>query len=364
MQSTRIKNIAILAAGIGLAALAVVALVFDWGREDATEPDVAADSDGSAATSADPSGTSEIGKHPVSAGLAESGIAFSGYELSEMSPRPYERTPDSLLDLASEERIYDENGRLLKPWPDLDRYVSHPVDLSWFILGALESYIASDDQQYLDAAEINAQALLDSGELLNGALWFPYDFDYVMHGQYQLSAPWYAGMAQGMALSVFTRMYEVTGEEKWAHAAHEVFASFTQDAPEDRMFLVPDEDSNLWFEEYVHPGYPESRVVNGHMYAMWGLRDYALEFDSEEAELLFDAGATTMANTFDQWRVEDGISFYCAGPICTENAWQPANYHRGVIYQLQELALMTGDRTFLEMASTMQDDSIAAAKTS
>ena len=306
------------------------------------------------------SGSASLQYEDVAAASLPDGVATSGVTLSPLAIRPYGRSLDNLADLNDPRREYDENGVVVQPWPDHEGFVTHPVGLSWYIVYAIESYFTSGDPEYLNRAELNAQKLLDDSELVDGVRWFPYDFDHVFHGVIPLQAPWYSGMAQGMALSVFTRMYEATGEDKWKVAADETFASFTQDAPADRMFLNID-DGNLWFEEYIQPDYPASHVINGHMYAMWGLFDYAIQFDNERAAALFDAGATTVRDSFSEWRYENQWSFYCAGQVCKDIDLRPENYHRGVTYQLTDLALMTGDRTFLDMADTLEEDAAAAS---
>jgi hypothetical protein len=122
-------------------------------------------------------------------------------------------------------------------------------------------------------------------------------------------------------------------------------------------------DGNLWFEEYVADGLQDTHIVNGHMYAMFGLYDYALETGDEWARQLFDGGAATMVTTFESFRVPEGISYYCAADYCRENSWQPESYHRGVANQFDMLALMTGNSRFLDMAKTFRSDYAAAGVT-
>lgn len=288
-------------------------------------------------------------------------VQTSDYQISTMPLRPYGRVLENVLDLNDPKKPVDENGVLIVDnMPDIEGRVYHPVNMTQHALYALESYLVTGDNAYLERAEANTQALLDGSEVIDGARWFPYRFDYVLHQMYDMPAPWFSGMAQGLGLSLLTRMYEVTGDKSYANAAHQVFASFTEDATADRMFLNEDEDHNLWFEEYVAAAYPPSHVVNGHIYALFGLYDYALEFDNKEALHLFDAGATTMLNTFDQWRKEDDYSYYCASSLCWDTGWQPTTYHRGVIRQLEDLALMTGDRKFLDEAKVLIRDAANA----
>ncbi|WP_454295682.1 D-glucuronyl C5-epimerase family protein [Salana multivorans] len=280
----------------------------------------------------------------------------SGYDMRPMQPIPYARNAEQLFDLHDPSYELSVDGVVIKRWPDVDEPVNHPVDLSWYILPVLESYKTSGDRAYLDRATVNAEKLLGSGEDVDGALWFPYDFDYTLRGEIPMPAPWYSGMAQGMVLSVFARMYEETGEQRWRDAADATFASFSELARDDRRFVYVSPAGNLWFEEYVTPGSDPSHVINGHMYAMWGLYDYARISDDPQVRELFDGAATTIRDTFSEWRVEGGVSYYCAGDLCKETDWRPADYHRGVAWQLEDLSLMTGDRAFLTMAKALRED--------
>jgi len=50
-----------------------------------------------------------------------------------------------------------------------------------------------------------------------------------------LRAPWYSGMAQGLAISLFSRLSVVTGEARWRQAATATFDSL----------LIPPSDTAL-----------------------------------------------------------------------------------------------------------------------
>ena len=109
----------------------------------------------------------------------------------------------------------------------------HPVAQIQYGLINLNSYRLTKNRAYLDIAVANAQRNIDRKVESAGAWYYPYDFDFAVHGDTTetLKAPWYSAMAQGQALSLFVRLYEYTKDEKWKAAADATFASLRQ-APE------------------------------------------------------------------------------------------------------------------------------------
>lgn len=288
------------------------------------------------------------------------GLRANGYRLQPTDVLPYAREERTVVDLADPERTTDDRGVLQVEWDDHEGPVYHPVNIASYGLALLESYRVTGEQVYLEHAVANASALLDGSETgADGALWFPYGFDYELHQDRDLlmEAPWYSGMAQGQVLSLLVRLHEETGDPRWREAADGVFASFGDDhAAGEPGFALVDDCGHLWFEEYVDDAVPPTHVVNGHIYALFGLYDYARAYGSTEAEELFDAGATTVAEQFPRFRLEGEISFYCAARYCHIDRWQPPSYHRGVAAQLDALHAMTGADVFAEQAETFRRD--------
>lgn len=250
------------------------------------------------------------------------------------------------------------------PW-ERGTLLYYPVNLAQYGLHMVESFRATDDPEYLARAVANARALVDGSQVVGDARWFGYDWDHRLNGDDALTMPatWYSGMGQGQALSLFVKLYQETEDETWLEVADETFASFTVERATGSLWSAHVVDGSLWFEENAAGGLPDTHIVNGHMYAMFGQYDYALETGDEWAMQLFDGGAATMVNTFESFRVPEGISYYCAADYCRENDWQPEGYHRGVANQFDMLALMTGNSRFLTMADTFRSDYVVAGAT-
>jgi len=81
---------------------------------------------------------------------------------------------------------------------------------------------------------------------------------------------WISGMGSGHALSVLTRAFKNSGDQRYLKAAIKAlkpFKGYTHQGGLKARFL----DKYDWFEEY--PTNPNSFVLNGFMYALLGLYD-------------------------------------------------------------------------------------------
>ncbi|MFZ0760391.1 MAG: D-glucuronyl C5-epimerase family protein, partial [Candidatus Sulfotelmatobacter sp.] len=98
-----------------------------------------------------------------------------------------------------------------------------------------------------------------------------------------LRAPWYSALAQGQGISVLVRAHllhshqlgidKSSGDSPYLHAAQRALASFFQPVTEGGVAFT-DQRGDVWFEEYVVS--PPTHILNGFMWAAWGVYDYFL----------------------------------------------------------------------------------------
>ena len=98
-----------------------------------------------------------------------------------------------------------------------------------------------------------------------------------MKGAMSLEPGWYSAMAQGHAMSLLSRAYSQSQNPLYLRAAYQAI----------NPFLVPSSEGGVltylfgqhpWYEEY--PTLPPSFVINGFMYALFGLYDLAKTLES------------------------------------------------------------------------------------
>lgn len=230
----------------------------------------------------------------------------------------------------------------------------HPVGQAQYVVNMLRNYRLQPDADYLNRAIANANRLLDRAVSHAGGIFFPYPFDFGLHGRGTLRAPWFSGMAQGIALSGFVRLYERTGDNKWLDAANRTFASFLVRPEPGKPWVTGVDGGMLWFEEY--PWSPYDHTYNGHNFAMFGVHDYWRLTRSADANQLLMGALTTTTRMASRVRVTGGVSNYCLAKSCLDRQVRNQNYHLVHISQSLYLHRYTGEEQYAQMADNFVAD--------
>lgn len=175
----------------------------------------------------------------------------------------------------------DAQGIILYARNSLTYY--HPVQIAQHLLVFLDNYRSMGAAAYLSAAETYAAKLLELAITENGAMYFPYPFDFELHGSSgdTMRAPWYSGMAQGQALSCFVRLYQETADSAYLVAAKAVLQSFYLVEGEAEPWTASvDPNGYYWIDEYPLP--KNTFTLNGHIFAIIGLYELWLTQPSPE----------------------------------------------------------------------------------
>jgi len=168
-----------------------------------------------------------------------------------------------------------------------------------------------------------------------------FDWDY----RDTLKAPWYSGLAQGQGVSLLVRAHAQTGDAKYLQAAERAFVSLTRMVG-DGGVLFEDTYKNIWIEEYLVD--PPTHILNGFMWALWGVFDYWLATHDEKVKDLFQRGAATVLGNLAHY--DTGYwSLYEQSGTRLKMLASPF-YHRLHIVQLQMMTLLTGSSLFDEVA--------------
>lgn len=246
---------------------------------------------------------------------------------------------------------YDENHVSIRVYDGVLH--NHPVGQAQASLSILASYAFNNDPAYLAASRANADRLIESAHEVNGALFFPYTFDFTLHsGPDKMIAPWYSGMAQGQALSAFCRLYEVTKDEKYRVAADRAFESFKVLQNDSTAWVTRiDAHGFAWFEEYADAEGRPDFTYNGHVFGIYGMYDYYRMTGNAEAKALFQIGATTMKHYADTIRSPGWISHYCLRHETLSISYH--NVHVELLYKIYD---MTGDLYFASLADAFLAD--------
>jgi D-glucuronyl C5-epimerase C-terminus len=276
------------------------------------------------------------------------------YRVDGYRPKPvpperlpgYQSSPISLNDPKS----HPVNAQGVALFLYKGHWVYHPLVIARYGIALLHGYRITQDPAYLDRAEVNADFLIRRAVLRDGASYFPYRFSYALFGNRSdlIRAPWYSALTQGTVLTLLVRLRTVTGDERWGTAANAAFSTFVKRRLAKRPWVVFldrwKKHRYLWFEEYAKN--PPTQALNGHIYALFGVYEYALATRSRAAMNVFDGGATTVRHEVERFRARGrGISYYSLRVHA-----QYASYHCIHIGMLKTLGLMTGDRWFAREA--------------
>jgi hypothetical protein len=191
----------------------------------------------------------------------------------------------------------------------------------------------------LSAFLAEAGRLRASAEPRRDALLWRYAIDVP---KYRLRPPWCSAMAQGQAASVFVRTHAATGDDAYAEAA--LAATLPLVAPDPRFGVVAAGLDGPVLEEY--PSTPGSRVLNGWIYALWGVRDVALAFDRAAERVLFELSARELARSLGDYDT-GWWSLYSTYPGPAPDLAKPF-YHRLHVRQVAVMHRLTGDDRFAE----------------
>jgi hypothetical protein len=138
-------------------------------------------------------------------------------------------------------------------------------------------------------------------------------------------------MAQGEGASLLVRLYLETGEERLAEAARLALRPLAIPVAEGGVAAAL--DGRELPEEY--PTDPPSFVLNGAIFALWGLYDVGTGLGDAEVSGAFEEGVDALAASIDRW--DTGYwSRYDLYPHPMVNVASPA-YHTLHIDQLEAM---------------------------
>ncbi len=165
-----------------------------------------------------------------------------------------------------------------------------------------------------------------------------------------LRAPWYSGLAQGQGISLLLRTHALAGHAQHRDAAERAFVSLTKPIS-DGGLLCEDEEENLWIEEYLVD--PPTHILNGFIWALWGVFDFWLAIHEDTARDIFERGVNTLLGNLS--RYDTGYwSLYEQRGRGLRMLASPF-YHELHIVQLRVMARLSGEQEFAKVAERWEN---------
>jgi hypothetical protein len=182
----------------------------------------------------------------------------------------------------------------------------------------------------------------------NGFAVWNHHFDWEYRDT--LKAPWYSGLAQGQGISVLVRAHVESGDVRYLVAAQHAIACFYRPVAEGGV-AITDDRGDLWFEEYIVS--PPTHILNGFIWASWGVYDYYLATRDRAAQDLFSRAVQTMVRNLDRYDLGFWSLYEQSGTRLPMVA--SMFYHRLHIVQLRIMHRLTGEKKFAQVADRWEN---------
>jgi len=172
-----------------------------------------------------------------------------------------------------------------------------------------------------------------------------------------LIAPWYSGLAQGQGISLLVRAWQATEEPRYLEAARHAFQSFCTPVADGGVSFT-DDDGDIWFEEYVVE--PPTHILNGFIWAAWGVYDYFLATADATAKHLFIRSVETLRKNLPSYDLGFWSLYERSGTRLPMIA--SPFYHRLHIVQLRVMQRLTGEAIFSSCADRWESYEASLSK--
>lgn len=182
-------------------------------------------------------------------------------------------------------------------------------------------YLSSKSSEDYDRIINAGKWLLDN--CCDGALYYNIDYEMLLP-HIKINKPFISAMAQGQALSLWVRLYHLTGDTVWLKHCDKAASLIGKTVENGGTATYLGE--NIWYEEY--PSVPGTHVLNGFLFCLIGLYDYYTMSKDAKIKRMLDNGLDSLQKKLPLF--DNGcISIYHLGHIeypCNEVCISPS-YH-------------------------------------
>ena len=165
----------------------------------------------------------------------------------------------------------------------------HPTIIAHYALAHWNQYLTANDEHHRSAFLTQARWFVEHEVRISddGGIW-PVSLP---HPDVRGGGSWLSATAQGGALSVLVRAFQLTGEDTFLSLAGRAARSFERDILDGGLSTPVGEDG-IFFEEVA--AYPATHTLGGCVFALCGLYDYVALTDDTQIERLIQRSLATM----------------------------------------------------------------------
>jgi heparosan-N-sulfate-glucuronate 5-epimerase len=225
----------------------------------------------------------------------------------------------------------------------------NPNAIAQYALGLYDLYLDTKEPVYKERFLRQADWFVKNIRIVedNIGLW-EYNFDFEYHTG--LKAPWRSALAQGQGISVLARAYQITKNNIYLKTASMAFKSFQKEITSPGGVTFTDDKGYVWFEELIFN--PPTHVLNGFIWALWGVYDYYLLTGSRDALQLFNKAVKTLEDNIHRY----DIGFWTVYHLLPTKLKMVASsyYQRLHTVQLEAMYRLTGKLIFKKYSDKWQ----------
>jgi heparosan-N-sulfate-glucuronate 5-epimerase len=217
-----------------------------------------------------------------------------------------------------------------------------PITIALYALGNYQMFFDTGEEAYRKTFFAQADWLMKNVRITQSdtVVW---EMHYNFLPTRNISVPWVSGMAQGQITSVLLRAYQLTGDDGYRSTAEKALKTFHHSII-DGGIAWSDEEGFTFYEEF--PTEPPCHVLNGHIWAMFGLYDYYRVAGSPDALGLFNAGVSTLKKYLPRY----DTGFWTKYDLLNKPGYAPIRYQHIHVEQLKVLYEITREDVFNEYA--------------
>ena len=213
------------------------------------------------------------------------------------------------------------------------QYIYFPVAIFQYALGCYDLWLIEKDVIYKKKFIQCASWTLDKQD--EKGRWDNFSFIYK-------KAP-DGAMAQGEGVSVLLRAYALTGQVHYREAAQKAIDFMIQETSKGGTTEYL--DGKVVFKEYTNLPI----VLNGWIFAWWGLYDYVLSTnDNDKYKSLLNKSLDSLIKSLPLFKNKYWSLYDCDGKLTSPF------YHNLHIAQMKVMYDLTAEKIFMEYANTWQ----------
>jgi heparosan-N-sulfate-glucuronate 5-epimerase len=192
---------------------------------------------------------------------------------------------------------YDEQGIPMLNYHGVVGLRYNPIAIAQYGLGNYNLFCRAGDSRHRGKFLAVADWLVTNLEQNPAGQWVwnhHFDWEY----RTPLKAPWYSALAQGQGISLLVRAHQETNQSAYLECAQRAYETFLKTTSEGGVTDV-DGDGYTWFEEAIVD--PPTHILNGYLWASWGVYDYFLHTRDEKAGTMFEEVVRTLRDNLPQF---------------------------------------------------------------